>query len=233
MPTITPGYSGFVGTDSASSLTTAPTCSTTATSGSPVSGSPYVSSCSGAVDSNYTIHYTNGSVVMNAATPAITWATPGAVTYGTTLSATQLNASSTVSGTFAYAPAAGAVIAAGSHTLSVTFSPTDSTDYTSATTNVTLMVDKATLSLSWSTPDSISYGTPLSATQLDATAGVLGTFNYSPGSGAILDAGSQTLSVTFAPADSSDYNPASTTVTLVVNTLSAHRISHWQPHQTL
>ena len=220
VPTITPGYSGFEGTDSASSLTAAPTCSTTATSGSPVSGSPYVSSCSGAVDSNYTIHYTNGSVVMNAATPAITWATPGAVTYGTTLSATQLNASSTVSGTFAYAPAAGAVIAAGSHTLSVTFSPTDSTDYTSATTNVTLMVDKATLSLSWSTPDSISYGTPLSATQLDATAGVLGTFNYSPGSGAILDAGSQTLSVTFAPVDSSDYNPASTTVTLVVNTLT-------------
>ena len=37
VPTITAGYSGFVNGDSASSLTTKPTCSTTATSSSPVS----------------------------------------------------------------------------------------------------------------------------------------------------------------------------------------------------
>ena len=37
VPTITPLYSGFVNGDTASSLTTPPTCSTTATSSSPVS----------------------------------------------------------------------------------------------------------------------------------------------------------------------------------------------------
>ena len=73
---------------------------------------------------------------MNKATPTITWATPAAITYGTALSATQLNASSTVAGTFVYTPAAGAVLTAGPQTLSVTFTPTDSTDYTTATATV-------------------------------------------------------------------------------------------------
>ena len=65
VPTITPGYAGFVNGDSASSLTTQPTCSTTATSSSPVLGSPYVSSCGGAVDPNYTISYLGGSVTVD------------------------------------------------------------------------------------------------------------------------------------------------------------------------
>ena len=51
---------GFVNGDSASSLTSAPTCSTTATSTSPVAGSPYASSCSGAVDPNYAFAYVAG-----------------------------------------------------------------------------------------------------------------------------------------------------------------------------
>ncbi len=59
-PTITPGYSGFVNSDSAASLTTQPTCSTTATSSSPVLGSPYVSSCGGAVDHQLHHHLCRG-----------------------------------------------------------------------------------------------------------------------------------------------------------------------------
>ena len=76
-------------------------------------------------------------------TPAITWATPAAITYPTALSATQLDASSTVAGTFVYAPASGTVLTAGTHTLSVTFTPTDTTDYTTATATVQLTVNKA------------------------------------------------------------------------------------------
>ena len=56
-------------------------------------------------------------LTVNKAAPAITWATPAAITYGTALSATQLNASSTVAGTFVYTPAAGAVLTAGPQTL--------------------------------------------------------------------------------------------------------------------
>src|SRR5258708_2745924 len=60
VPTITPGYAGFVNNDTAASLTTQPICLTTATSLSPVG--TYLSSCSGAADSNYTIAYVAGVV---------------------------------------------------------------------------------------------------------------------------------------------------------------------------
>jgi hypothetical protein len=63
VPTITPSYSEFVNGDTPASLTTPPTCSTTATSSSNVG--TYPTSCSGAVDSNYTIAYTNGSVTIS------------------------------------------------------------------------------------------------------------------------------------------------------------------------
>jgi len=70
---------------------------------------------------------------VNQITPAITWATPAAIVYGTALSNAQLDASTTVAGTFVYSPAAGTALTAGSHTITVTFTPTDSTDYKTAT----------------------------------------------------------------------------------------------------
>lgn len=45
--------------------------------------------------------------------PTITWPAPAAITYGTALSAAQLDASASVPGTFAYSPAAGTVLTAG------------------------------------------------------------------------------------------------------------------------
>jgi choice-of-anchor C domain-containing protein len=79
VPTITADYSGFESGDSSSSLTTKPTCSTTATSTSPVGG--YPSSCSGAADANYTIEYVPGTVTVGAAPLTIT-ASSGPMTYG-------------------------------------------------------------------------------------------------------------------------------------------------------
>ena len=71
------------------------------------------------------------------ATPTITWSTPADITYGTALSATQLNATANVPGTFVYSPAAGTVLTPGAaQTLSVTFTPTDAANYTTATTTV-------------------------------------------------------------------------------------------------
>ena len=151
------------------------------------------------------------------ATPTIAWATPAAITYGTALSATQFNASSTVAGTFTYSPAAGTVLSAGSQTLTVTFTPTDTVDYSSATASVTLTVSKATPTITWATPAAITYGTALSATQLDASSTVAGTFAYSPSARTVLTAGSQTLSATFTPTDSVDYSSATASVTLTVN----------------
>lgn len=156
-------------------------------------------------------------LTVNKATPAITWATPAAITYGTALSSTQLDASSTVAGAFAYTPSSGTVLTAGSQTLSVTLTPSDMTDYISATGSVILMVSKATPTITWVTPAPITYGTALSATQLNASSTTVGTFAYTPSSGTVLTAGSQTLSVTFTPTDTTDYNTATATVTLTVN----------------
>jgi len=82
---------------------------------------------------------------INKATPTITWASPAAITYGTALSSTQLDASSSVVGTFAYTPASGTVLTAGSHTLLVTFTPKDTTDYNTATGTTTLQVTKSSV----------------------------------------------------------------------------------------
>jgi hypothetical protein len=75
--------------------------------------------------------------------PAVTWPTPAAIFYGTALSATQLDATSPVAGTFTYSPAAGKVLAAGSQTLSATLTPTDTIDYFTTTATVQLTVNKA------------------------------------------------------------------------------------------
>ena len=117
------------------------------------------------------------SVTVSSATPSLGWAPPASIVYGTALSGTQLNATASVPGTFAYNPPAGTVLNAGaSQTLSVIFTPTDTTSYSTATANVTITVTKATPSVSWSTPSPIVYGTVLSSTQLNATAGVAGSF---------------------------------------------------------
>jgi hypothetical protein len=81
VPTISPSYMGFVNGDSASSLSTAPMCSTSATSSSTVAGSPYGASCSGAVDPDYTVDYAPGFVAVTPAKLTIT-ASNTSSTYG-------------------------------------------------------------------------------------------------------------------------------------------------------
>ena len=70
VPVITASYDDFVNHDTAASLSTKPSCSTTVTSKSPVG--KYPSSCSGATDPNYTISYVPGTVTVVAATSTTT-----------------------------------------------------------------------------------------------------------------------------------------------------------------
>jgi hypothetical protein len=72
--------------------------------------------------------------------PLITWAAPPNMRQGSMLSTQQLNATADVAGTFTYTPAAGTVLPVGTHTLSVTFTPTDRTQYATATAEVSLTV---------------------------------------------------------------------------------------------
>ncbi|MDB5077149.1 MAG: Cadherin-like beta sandwich protein, partial [Chloroflexi bacterium] len=72
LPTLTASNSGFVNGDTSASLATLPTLSTTATSGSHVSGSPYAITASGAADPDYAISYVAGSLSVTPAALTIT-----------------------------------------------------------------------------------------------------------------------------------------------------------------
>src|SRR6185295_1140635 len=146
---------------------------------------------------NYTTATKSVSISVLKASATISWTALADITYGTALSATQLNATANVPGTFVYSPAAATVLNAGANqTLSVSFTPTDAANYTTATKTTTITVLKASTTISWTAPADITYGTALSATQLNATANVPGSFIYSPVAGTVLNAGAnQTLSV--------------------------------------
>jgi hypothetical protein len=60
VPAITAAYSGWQNGDGPSVLTTAPTCTTTATSASPAG--PYKTSCTAAAAANYSFSYLDGSI---------------------------------------------------------------------------------------------------------------------------------------------------------------------------
>jgi hypothetical protein len=169
-------------------------------------------------------------------TPTITWPVPADIVYGTALSSMQLDATASytangntvsVAGTFTYSPPKGTVLSAGyNQRLSVSFTPTDAIDYTTATGSTTISVHQATPTVTWANPADIVYGMALGDAQLDATASytvngnpviVAGTFTYSPPKGAVLPAGNnQTLLVSFTPTDTTDYTSATATATINV-----------------
>jgi subtilase family serine protease len=76
-------------------------------------------------------------------TPTVVWTNSRPLVYGTALGAAQLNATASVPGTFAYTPAAGTALNAGSQTLSVAFTPTDTIDFGVVTAQVTQVVEPA------------------------------------------------------------------------------------------
>ena len=144
-PTFTIAYAGFVNGDDELDIDTPPTATTTAILSSPVTTYPITPA--GGVDNNYSFTYVNGTLTITKATPVIIWNDPAAITYGTLLSATQLNASTAVAGTFTYTPAVGTLLNAGvNQNLSVDFVPTDAVNYNSVLGTVAqITVNKASL----------------------------------------------------------------------------------------
>ncbi len=103
-------------------------------------------------NANYAAAPVTGTLVIGQATPTITWADPADITAGTPLGAGQLDATATfdgvsLPGVLTYSPPAGTVLPAGSgQTLTVSFTPTDNTDFQGVTFSVPINV------LSQSTP---------------------------------------------------------------------------------
>lgn len=74
--------------------------------------------------------------------------------------------------------------------------------------------------LNWQNPASVTVGTPLTSTQLNATANVAGSFRYNPNFGTVLSEGlNQALIVQFIPEDTVGYKIVSDTVLInILNT---------------
>jgi hypothetical protein len=145
----------------------------------------------------------------NTANPSLT-VTYGAFAYSedqTVLAGThQLSTTATISsdvGTYPIQIAAGNLSA---------------TNYDITYADGTLTINKATPVITWSNPAPINFGTPLGATQLNATTTVPGVISYKPGSGFVLGVGAnQPLSAGFTPSDTTNYNSAKASVTITVN----------------
>jgi hypothetical protein len=120
-PALAPSYSGLVAGDTAASLTTAPTCTTLATSSSPAGSYPVA--CSGAVDPNYTISYVAGTLTvaivdrfvtranttLTVSAPGIFALTTGNVSAVGVTSAPQGKLTLSAGGAFTYVPKSGFV----------------------------------------------------------------------------------------------------------------------------
>jgi RHS repeat-associated protein len=172
-------------------------------------GGSYAANTSGAI-----------SQTVNPATPTVSaWPTSSAIPYGQTLGSSSLiGGTASANGTFSWitpstSPGMGTV------SEGVIFTPNNTADYNTVTGTASITVTKATPLISWVAPAPITSGTALSATQLNASSSVAGTFSYSPALGAVLTAGSQVLTVTFTPStsNSANYNSATASVDLTVN----------------
>ena len=155
----------------------------------------------------------------------ITWTKPVGIIHGTPLGQVQLSAVASVPGTFDYSPPAGTVLNAGNgQSLQVTFTPEDTAEYNVAEGRVTIDVAKGTPVVTWFNPLGIVEGTPLDDTQLNATANVPGTFDYTPSKGTALEVHTilgekysiYDLKVVFVADDHSNYNVVEKTVQITV-----------------
>lgn len=87
------------------------------------------------------------TILVAKAKPVIAWTPPASIVYGTKLGSAQLDAKSSVAGKFVYTPAAGTVLAVGTATLAVTFTPSSIANYLTASAKVMITVTKATLTV--------------------------------------------------------------------------------------
>jgi hypothetical protein len=93
-----------------------------------------------AMNSTEVLQNCNFDLSRSRITPKITWNNPAPITFGTALSDAQLNAATSVPGSFVYYPVSGTIQGVGTQILQTTFTPTDTTNYTKASGSVLLNV---------------------------------------------------------------------------------------------
>ena len=151
------------------------------------------------------------SLTVNKATPTVsTWPTASAITYGQTLASSTLSGgSATVAGSYSWA-SSGTAPAAGTASQSVTFTPTDTSNYNSVPGgSVSVTVNKANASITWPTSAStITYGQTLASSTLSGGSSTpAGSFAWQSPS-TVPAAGAPSYTVVFTPTDTANYNTA-------------------------
>jgi len=150
-------------------------------------------------------------------TPTITAnPTAAAIVYGQTLVSAELsNGSASVEGTFAFTSPSTAP-AVGTSSQSVTFTPTDTTQYNTVQLNVNVTVSKANPATVFPTAATITYGQALSAATLTGGTGA-GSYAFTSPT-TIPNAGlTQNFEVTFTPSVPENYNTVTQMVSVAVN----------------
>jgi hypothetical protein len=168
---------------------------------------------------NYNTASLQMSVTVTRATPLIT-ETPAAaaITYGQLLANASLSGgAASVQGAFAFADPSTAPNA-GTANQTVIFTPADTTNYTLATVQVSVTVNRATPVITKApVAATIIYGQPLSAATLSGgTAAVAGMFAFASPTTAP-NAGTGNQAVTFTPIDTANYTPATVQISVTVN----------------
>lgn len=92
----------------------------------------------------------SGGLLLIKAVPTINWSNPAEISYGIELSNTQLNATSSIEGTYVYTPSLGTLLNAGANqVLSVAFTPTDIQNYETVTKQVVINITKSNQSITF------------------------------------------------------------------------------------
>lgn len=224
-PTLTATYTGFVNGDTLTNLTTPVSLSTTAIDSSPVGDYPITSV--GATSPNYAISLVDGTLSVVSPLPTIqTQPISQTVDALTSVSFTVV---ATGQAPLSYQWRKGGVDIPGAATPTLNLasvSPTDSGSYTVVVNNsvpgtatsaaAILIVTQLIPTITWTNALDIVYGTLLDGTQLNATAGVGGTFVYTPPAGFALSVGTRVLGASFTPADTNNYSTVNPSVIVTV-----------------
>ncbi len=222
------GSGSTVNATSCSGASSPLTCTASYPTGTLAAGQ-YTITVSSAADTNYTAASNTGTLSVTAATPIVSvWPIASAITYGQTLASSALTGGqASVPGTFIWTSSTTAP-QAGTASYAVTFTPTDTADYTTVFGTASVVVNKATpIIASWPAASTITYGQTLaSSTLTGGTASVPGSFSWANGA-TIPAVGTAGYPAVFTPADLADYNTVDVNVSLTVNapdTLGALRV---------
>ena len=179
-------------------------------------------------DPNY-VGSASGSLVISQGHPVITWSNPADLAWGTPLSSTQLNATTPVQGAMVYTPPVGTVLSVASgQTLSVAFTPTDTVNWATANSSVTINVVQASQTITFPAFSTHTIGDQSFALGATASSGLAVTYASSDTSVATILDGTVTIlsagATTITASQDGDSNfgaatPVARTLTVAASTV--------------